>query len=69
MNKILEWFKFHWQKRIFKISTGIGLALLYLEIFHHSALNQLIDNVIDNPNFITALVGAITAFLIGTKKF
>lgn len=69
MNKILEWFKFHWQERIFKISTACAAILLYLEIFHHTALNALIDNIIDNPNFITALVGVITAYLVGTKKF
>jgi len=69
MNKIIEWFTYHWQTRIFKLSTVCGLIILYLEIFHHSELNSLIDKIIDNPNFITALVGAITAYLVGTKKF
>lgn len=65
----MEWLKLHWQQRIFKMSTVFAVILLYLEIFHHNALNTLIDNVIDNPNFITALVGVLTAYLVGTKKF
>jgi hypothetical protein len=69
MNKFIEWFSVHWQQRVFKLSTACGLGILYLEIFHHAALNSLIDKIMDNPDFITALVGAITAFLIGTKKF
>jgi hypothetical protein len=69
MNKILDWFKQHWQQRVFKVSTGCGVVLLYLEVFHYNALNTLIDNVIDNPSFITALVGTLTAYLFGTKKF
>jgi hypothetical protein len=69
MNKILDWFKFHWQQRIFKVSTFGALIIIYLDIFHHNALTTLIDNVIDNPKFIDALVGTLIAYLIGTKKF
>lgn len=69
MNKFIEWFKFHWQQRAFKISTACGLIVLYLEIVHHQEFNILIHNVFGNSAFITTIVGAVGTYLLGTKKF
>lgn len=60
MDKIINWFKRHWQERIFKISTACGLALAFMELFHRTELNALLINPI--------IIGAVCTLLIGIKK-
>lgn len=59
MQKIIDWFKFHWQQRIFKICTVIAVVVGFMEIFHKPEL----DIIITSPGFITA----ICAILVGIK--
>lgn len=80
---LLIWEKicYHWNQRITKVSTLVGLCIFYLEIFHRKEFSEflrflfmevfkdLILNIINNPNFINTIAVAVAAYLVGTKKF
>jgi hypothetical protein len=67
--------------RVSKVSTVIGLVLIYLLCTSRSeladfvkwvmndALRKLLSNIVNDSNFITIISGALAAYLIGTKKF
>lgn len=65
MKNLIDWLKFHWKTRAFRVSTICALILIYLELFHHIELNSMLDKLIDNPIVITAIIG----WLVGTNKF
>jgi hypothetical protein len=65
MQKLINWLKYHWHERGFRVSTICGLVVLYLEIFHHTEFNHILDKAVDNP----IIIGAIVSWLVGTNKF
>lgn len=72
MKNIINWFKYHWQQRIFKSCTLIALLDIYLLIFHFKAytnfLNQLADPLAHNQIVVGVIAGAVAAFFAWIKK-
>ncbi len=81
LDKALEAIKCFMSTRANRVSTFIGLVLLYLLINNRPELNsfirwlfndafrKLIEQIIDNDEFVSAIAGALAVYLIGTKKF
>jgi len=67
MNKIIEWFKTHWQGAFFKFFVYCGIFDVYMVIFHNQvylqftkfifleALEQFITNIISDKTLISAI--------------
>lgn len=68
-NKFLDLIHKYWNERICKNSTIVALLIVYLEMFHHDAVNQLLLNIFNNEKFSDAIVIAIITFLGWTKLF
>jgi hypothetical protein len=80
-DKITQTIKSFLSTRANRISTVIGLIIIYLLINNRPELNsfirwlfndafrKLIEQIIDNDQFVSAIAGAVAVYLIGTKKF
>lgn len=80
-NKIIQATKSFLSTRANRISTIIGLIILYLLINNRPELNsfirwlfndafrKLIEQIINNDEFVSAIAGTAAVYLIGTKKF
>lgn len=67
-DKINSWIIEHWLKYIYKKSTLLFLILLYFDIFHHSSINLLWDNVLGNHVVANAIVSAAMGFFLRSEK-
>lgn len=78
---IKKWLIEHWRQRIWRWSSAIALIVLYLDIFHNAALmefvnylfnvllKKLIENIVNDADFVKAIGIGLSAYLFGTKKF
>lgn len=80
MNKIIDWFKSHWQQAIFKNSTIFVLINVFFHFFfpteYHDFMvfifliicKDLITNIIKNDAFVTALGIGLAGIIVGVFK-
>lgn len=72
MKNLIDWFRYHWQQRIFKACTIFALIDFYLLIFHYAVytkfLSELAKPLAHNPTVIAAIAGIIGGILVWIKK-
>ncbi len=66
--KLDNWIIHHWFKYIWKKSTLLFLILLYFDIFHHSSINLLWDNVLGDHNIANAIVSTVMGYFLRSEK-
>lgn len=80
MNRVIDWFKLHWQQQIFKNSIIFILINVFFHFFfpqdYHDFMvfiflivgKDLITNIIKNDAFVTALGIGLAGIIVGVLK-